>query len=303
MKYIFGPVPSRRLGFSLGIDLVPFKTCSLNCIYCECGPTTTLTLERKEWVPLEKVWEELRGFLKSRDIDYLTFSGSGEPTLHSRIGELIRRIKENSSIPVALLTNGTLFYRDEVIEEVLPVDVILPSLDAGRERTFKKVNRPHPDLDFSKFIEGLVKLRKKYKGQIWLEVLFVKGFNDTEEEVLALKEIIGKIAPDKIQLNTVVRPPAVSIAQPVSRDFLERAKALLGDRAEIIAGRSYGEKGREEVDDVLSMLARRPETAEAISSVLGLPLEETERLLKGLEVKGLVEKVEHEGRVFYRMKG
>ncbi len=302
MKYIFGPVPSRRLGFSLGIDLIPFKTCTLNCLYCECGPTTQLTLERREWVPVEEVWQELEPFLKRKDIDYLTFSGSGEPTLNSRIGELVERIKSSSTIPLALLTNGTLFYFDEVIEEVLGVDLILPSLDAGTEKTFKKVNRPHPALSLEKIVEGLVKLRSKYKGQIWLEIMFVKGFNDTEEEIIAMKSFVERINPDRIQLNTVVRPPAVAIAQPVDQEFLEKAKRMFGEKAEIIAGVPQHGKGGDKIENLLAMLERRPETLDSIAKVLAIPIEEAERLLKGMEIKGMIEKVSHEEKVFFRLR-
>ena len=168
--HVFGPVPSRRLGRSLGIDLVPFKICTYNCIYCQLGPTTNLTLERKEWVPFDKVIEEAREKIRSADgIDYITFSGSGEPTLHSRIGELIREFKRLSSIPVAVLTNGSLLWQKDVQDDLLEADLVIPSLDAPDRGLFRHVNRPHPDLAFDQVVEGLVKFRERYHGRIWLE--------------------------------------------------------------------------------------------------------------------------------------
>ena len=156
-NYLFGPVPSRRLGISLGVDLVPHKTCSLNCIYCECGRTTNLTIERKAYVPTETVLAELKTFLEPKPkLDYITFSGAGEPTLHSGIGEIVKFLKTNfPNYKIALLTNGTLFYQPELIKEVKSIDLILPSLDAASDLVFRKLNRPFPKLHIETMIEEL----------------------------------------------------------------------------------------------------------------------------------------------------
>ncbi|HNY90632.1 MAG TPA: radical SAM protein [bacterium] len=223
-QHIFGPVHSRRLGTSLGIDLVPLKTCNLNCIYCECGRTTHLTMERKEYVPFDEVCEELtRFFIANPTLDYLTFSGSGEPLLYSRAGELIEWIKERApDIPLAILTNGTLFTDPAVRREVLRADLILPSLDAASPALYRKVDHPHPILQIEKIIAGLVELRREYGGRIWLEVFIVPGFTDQESELSALREAILRIAPDRVQLNSLDRPGTLPNLRAASRDELER---------------------------------------------------------------------------------
>ena len=207
--YLYGPVPSRRLGRSLGIDLVPHKICTYDCIYCQIGKTTKKTLLRKEYIPKEEVLEEVKAFLLSGDspIDHFSLSGSGEPTLHSQIRSIIEGIKKMSSIPVAVITNGSLLYEEEVRKDLLRADIVLPSLDAVSPEVFKRINRPHRNISVEKAIEGMVEFRKVYKGEIWLEILFCKGVNDTPEELQRMKEAVDKIRPDLIHLNTVVRPP------------------------------------------------------------------------------------------------
>ena len=181
-KHIFGPVPSRRLGMSLGIDLVPHKVCSLNCIYCECGRTTDLTLERKEYIPFDEVITELKDYMNNNSVpDYITFSGSGEPTLNSRIGDIIEYIKGNySDIKVAVLTNGTLFPDKKVRDELLKADLVLPSFDAASELAFKKINRPNSSINLDEYLNSLVEFKKEFKGTIWLEILIIPGYNDSK---------------------------------------------------------------------------------------------------------------------------
>ena len=202
-KYLFGPVPSRRLGMSLGVDLVPKKVCSLDCVYCEVGKTTKLTLDRKEYIKSDKIKEELSHyFSNSPDPDYITFSQSGEPTLNLYIGEILRFIKQSKpEIPVAVLTNGTLLYDKNVRKELLTADVVLPSVDAATDSVFKKINRPSGDLDIHKYIRGLIDFRKEFKGKIWLEVFILPRYNDSENELTELKKVILKINPDSVQLT------------------------------------------------------------------------------------------------------
>ncbi|RLC09648.1 MAG: hypothetical protein DRI24_21450 [Deltaproteobacteria bacterium] len=196
--YLFGPVPSRRLGISLGIDLVPMKTCTLNCIYCECGRTTDLTLSRREYVPLPEVKAEFLHYQSNHPRpDYITFSGSGEPTLNSSIGKIIRFIhSHDTGIPVAVLTNGTLLFDPQVRKELKPASVVMPSLDAATDKVFIKINRPHSRSSVKGMIEGLIQFRKEFKGLIWLEIFIVTGLNNTESELTALKRAIQKISPD-----------------------------------------------------------------------------------------------------------
>jgi len=188
-KYLFGPVPSRRLGLSLGVDVVPFKVCTLDCIYCQLAKTTHRTIERKDYVPVESVLAELKDNLaQAIKADFITISGSGEPTLNSRLGELIDGIKKLTSIPVAILTNGTLLYRQDVRADCCCADVVLPSLDAADEQTFQKINRPHPELSIKKLIEGLCTFRDEYAGQIALEVFLIDGFNTDTEQIAKIKD-------------------------------------------------------------------------------------------------------------------
>ena len=235
-NHIFGPVPSRRLGLSLGIDIVPMKTCSLSCIYCQVGKTPHTTISRQEYVSAREILTELEDlFNKGIRADWITFSGSGEPTLNSAIGEIITGIKALTNIPVCVITNGTLLWDTQVCRDVLESDAVMPSLDSAIEQTFHAICRPHPDLKIGKIIEGLVDFRKMYSGKIWLEILLVEGINDSPEELEALCEAAMRISPDTIQLNTVVRPPAEISAKPVSRERLEKIRDFFGVKAEIIA--------------------------------------------------------------------
>ncbi len=226
MRYIFGPVPSRRLGISLGVDIIPFKTCTMDCIYCECGRTTQLTTTRTRFVDPDLVIDELRTALaENPHLDYITFSGSGEPTLNKDLGVIIKRIKESTAIPVAVLTNGALLYLREVREELLPADLVLPSLDAVSPQVFEKINQPAAHLDIDLIIAGLVEFRKEFKGQIRLEVFIVSGLNDSEDELAKLYKAIEKIAPHRVQLNSLDRPPAYPGVTAVDTARLEQIAA------------------------------------------------------------------------------
>lgn len=236
-KCLFGPVWSRRLGSSLGINLTPYKTCDLDCVYCECGVTTVLTVKRKEYISPEEVIENLaryRESLRFREAppSYLTFAGFGEPTLNSGLGKIVRFIKGHfPQSRLALITNGTLFgYYPELFTEIKGVDLLIPSLDAGLETTFEGINRPHPSLDFGRYVQGLVRLREHFRGEIWLEVFIVEGLNDTEREIEALKEKINRIAPHRIHINSVDRDPAEDWVQAPSWERLQWiAQVLKGE--------------------------------------------------------------------------
>ena len=219
-EYIFGPVLSRRLGRSLGVDLIPFKTCSYDCIHCQFARTTNKTIQRKEWVPLDRIIEQLKDKVDSRP-DYITLSGSGEPTLFSKFEELISRIKCVTDIPVAVLTNSSLLWLPEVRKALMPADLVIPSLDAGSNEVFQYVNRPHPDITFSRMLEGLVKFRDEYTGKFWLEVFLLAGVTTTEAEINNLKTCIKSIHPDKVQVNTITRTPAEDFAKRVPEKQLK----------------------------------------------------------------------------------
>jgi len=297
LKYVFGPVPSRRLGRSLGIDLVPYKSCTFDCIYCDLGRTTRKTLSRQSFVSPKEIQGELEFCLPvlEKKPDYVSLSGSGEPTLNNSIREIIQRIKEITSTPVAVLTNSSLLSLDEVRRSLSEADVVLPSLDAITPAPFEYMNRPHASLSIGGIISGLIQFRKQYRGQLWLEVLFCRGVNDGKEEVEKFKGVIEKIRPDRVQLNTPIRPPAEDFAFPLTLLQLEEIKERLGEKVEIISefAAPLGEELNSVKDtEILNLIKRRPCTAEDISKVLGLHLNEVVKCL---------EKLLQEGGVHYRM--
>ena len=295
MSLIFGPVPSRRLGFSLGVDPVPLKTCTYNCLYCQLGRTDQTVFERKEYVPMDRILGELRDVLaEERRIDYITFSGSGEPTLHAKLGEIIRKIKQMTSTPVAVLTNGSLLHLEEVRRDLSEADLVVPSMDAVSEETFRAVSRPYGHLDLEKILEGLKTFCRDYTGQIWLEIMLVHGINDTPEEIERMRAIASEIQPDRIQLNTVVRPPAETSAHPVPPEDLERIRALFGDQCEVIAKFTPRDQSAYKEDiaqAVLALVERRPVTVEDMSDSLGLHQNEILKYISVLEKEGRIKPV------------
>jgi len=308
-KYIFGPVLSRRLGMSLGVDLVPHKVCSLNCVYCECGPTTDLTIERKEYVSYDSVTKELDKYLTDNSTpDYITFSGAGEPTLNVRIGDVIKFIKnKNSDIPVAVLTNGSLFFQKEVREELLSADLVLPSLDAASDPVFHKINRPFQSLNFKEYLKGLQEFRKEYKGRIWLEVLILPGYNDSESDLELFKIAFNKIQPDVVQLNTLDRPGAIESIRAATGNELERIMDFWGLKNVVIVASPSGVKGkktfRKDIESaILETISRRPCTQEDLSMSLGLTLNEIDKCLKRLESNHKINKVMQPRGLFYQLK-
>ena len=303
MSYVFGPVPSRRLGLSLGIDLIPAKTCTFDCLYCQVGRTTLRTLETRPFVPVSEVVAELERKLQNTVPDAITLAGSGEPTLHSRIDQVIAAIKEMTETKAAVLTNGSLFWREEVRERVMKADIIMPTLSSAFSNTFRMIHRPHPELKLDAIVEGLKRLRKDFKGQLFLEVVILAGINDREDEVEGIKTLIDQISPEKTQINTVVRPPADSRALPLGRKRMEEIRAFFGKDAEIVAETPVDGRGGEGdalVSGFLDMVKRRPLRPVDISNTLGISIDAVENLVKGLLIKGYIRKQEHGGDVYYR---
>ena len=308
-KYLFGPVPSRRLGMSLGIDLVPHKVCSLNCIYCECGCTTNLTLKRKEYVPYNDVVKELDNYFNNNpNPDYITFSGSGEPTLNSRIGDVLQFIKlKKPDIPVAVLTNGTLFYQKQARRELFNADLVLPSLDAASELSFRKINRPFHNLNIQMYIQGLQDFRNEYKGKIWLEVLIIPGYNDSNADLKLLKQAFDKIQPEIIQLNTLDRPGAVSDIRAATRTELQQIVDYWQlDNVEIIASASKRKDIKSYRKDIqtaiLETIYRRPCTLNDLVKILGLHINEINKYLDILEADNKIESIRQKRDSFYQIK-
>ena len=307
--HLFGPVPSRRLGMSLGVDLVPRKVCSLDCIYCEVGPTTLLTVERREYASFDRVAAELlEYFSSSPEPDFVTFSGSGEPTLNTRIGDLIALLKDmKPHLPVAVLTNGTLLGDSAVRRELLGADVVLPSLDAATKAIFQRINRPHESLRVEAYIEGLKAFRREFAGEIWLEVFLLPGYNDAPGELEALRRAALDIGPDRVQLNTLDRPGVLEGLRSATADELRAALETLGlDNAEIVAaaaGRVHVGGYRSDTRTaILETVSRRPCTVADMAAILGLHPGEINKYLAGLEAEGRIVPERGERGVFYRRK-
>jgi wyosine [tRNA(Phe)-imidazoG37] synthetase (radical SAM superfamily) len=302
MSYIFGPVPSRRLGRSLGIDLVPFKTCSYDCIYCQLGRTTNKTIERREWVPLESILAELPEKLKEKP-DYITLGGSGEPTLYSRLDELIAAIHDMTDTPVAVLTNGSLLWQAELRAQLAGAQLIIPSLDAGDASLFEAVNRPHPAISFDKMVGGLKALRNEFEGDYWLEILISAGHTGIIAEIKKIATIVAEINPDRVQLNTVVRPPAEDYAYKVDFAKLTEFAKLFEPAAEVIAD-FHGVHSAPEFssvrETVMQMLQRRPCTIDDIAGGLGIHRNEAIKHVQKLLDEKLIAKINSDGKVFYR---
>lgn len=304
--HVYGPVPSRRLGFSLGVDIIPLKTCSFDCIYCQLGRTKKKFVLRQKFFSSQEILLSIGETIRSgRKIDFITFSGSGEPTLNRSIGKLIREIKKFAPIPVAVLTNSSLLSQKVVRKSLLEADVVVPSLDAATARTFRKVNRPEPSVKIEAIIKGLESFRREFNGKIWLEVMLVKGINDSPADIEALKGAIARINPDRVQLNTVVRPPAEKWAHPLSWRELERMKNELGGRAEVVADfkRMPQPAATESLEEaILSFVSRRPATVRDIAVALGRSDAEVLRQLKKLLNAKKIRVIKHKGRDFYEPK-
>jgi len=304
-KYLYGPVPSRRLGRSYGVDIVPFKVCTLDCVYCQLGKTTNRTIERKDYGPIGPILAELRETLaEGLEADFITIAGSGEPTLNSRLGELIDGIKKISDIPVAILTNGTLLYKEDVRADCSKADVVMPSLDAGDKQTFQKVNRPHRDISIENLISGLCAFREEFAGRIWLEVFFVEGLNTEDEQIAKIRDAIELIRPDKIQLNTAVRPTAEADIKRLDAEKLQAVAARLGPKCEVVADFSLSHHGKafeNKAEDVLSILKRRPCSLNDICSGLGIGRNEALKYVTGLQHKGIIHSEKKDGRIFFKV--
>jgi len=305
MRHVYGPVPSRRLGRSLGVDLVPFKTCSYDCIYCQLGRTTNNTTTRAEYVPVEGVLAELQQKLRAGPgPDFIGLAGSGEPTLHSRIAELIAGLKQVTSVPVAVLTNGSLLFEPEVRAALARADLVLPSLDAGSPSGFERVNRPHPDISFERMVDGLVTFSREFKGRIWLEVFILAGITDQPDEVERIAAIADRIRLDRVQLNTVSRPAACASAHAVSGADLARLRGLFSSPCEVIAESCPGQQIRcsgsdGAGDQILALISRRPCTVEGIATGLGLRPNDVLKRLELLCAGGAIRAARRGEAVFY----
>jgi wyosine [tRNA(Phe)-imidazoG37] synthetase (radical SAM superfamily) len=306
VKAVFGPVPSRRLGQSLGIDPVPLKTCNWNCVYCQLGRTASFSLERRAYVPKEKILAQVQEFLTehpSTDVDWVTFVGSGETSLHRELGWLINAVKQETELPVAVITNGSLLHLPEVRQELLAANAVMPSLDAASERLYRKINRPHPTLTLETLIDGLKAFRAEYGGQLWVEVMLIKGLNDGVHELQALAAILEDISPDEIHLLLPTRPPAEPWVGPPDEAALQRAQFIIGKRARLAAvtGGTFDLSGEASVTEaLLSILTRHPMDESDLLATLEKWLPgRAEATLQELRAAGQVQVVLRRGQRFW----
>ncbi|MCK9375586.1 MAG: radical SAM protein [Syntrophobacterales bacterium] len=303
-RYIYGPVPARRLGLSLGVDLIPFKTCTYDCIYCQLGRTTHKTTERHEYAPMADVLAELEQKLADGPVpDYVTISGLGEPTLHERLGQLIGEIKKLTYIPIAVLTNGSLLWQREVQDALMEADLVLPSLDAGDDFLFRYVNRPHQDITFDQMVQGIAEFTRRFPKPVWLEVFLLAGVTGILPEVEKIAGLARQIQPQRVQLNTVSRPPCEEFACPVSWNQMKEFATLFDGKVEVI---SEGDKSRSPLlhlvtdADILALLSRRPCTIKGVSAGLGLQVGEAAKRLQALADQRAVIPARENGAIFYQ---
>jgi len=259
--FVYGPVPSRRLGRSLGVSPLPPKTCSYTCVYCQLGRTTHLQVKRESFFPKEDILSEIIDSAPNDKVDFVTFVGDGEPTLNKDLGWLIQKNKEKLHLPVAVITNGSLLFQKDVREDLTKADVVIPTLDAGNEKTFRAVNRPHRDISFDTMLQGLVDFRREYSGQLWVEVMLVKDLNDTERELQGIKNAVDKINPDRVYILTPIRPPAESWVKPSDPKNILKARETIG-MAIPVEGLETGQYGMEQFSDarqaILEIGSRHP---------------------------------------------
>ncbi len=311
-SFVYGPVPSRRLGLSLGINIIPRKTCTLDCVYCQCGKTTKKTLERRSFFPVKDILAAVRSAIRyssivnrQSPIQFLTFSGEGEPTLNKDIGKTIRRLKREFKIPVAVITNSTLISNPQVRRDLYAADLVVPSLDAADQRTFARVDRCHRDIKVADIVQGLKRFRRDYRGQMWLEIMLVKGVNDSVEHLVALRKAVHQIQPDRVQLNTVVRPPAEKFARPMSHDDLVQIQYLFGPSTDIVAeAKSEVQSPKSKVAGrldavILATVRGRPVTREDLADSLGIAPSALTTALRRLADRGRIRRVRYSGKTFH----
>ncbi|MFG0251239.1 MAG: radical SAM protein [Phycisphaerales bacterium JB038] len=306
MSFIFGPVPSRRLGRSLGIDPVPSKTCNWNCVYCQLGRSRPVINERREWVPSAEIIAELSAYLAEHGeegFDWITFVGSGETTLHTGIGDLIRETRALTSKPVAVITNGSTLHLPEVREALLPAAAVMPSLDAGSEELYRRITRAHPDCTFQRQIDGLRRFREEYTGHLWLEVMLIAGLNDGPAALADLCQAVASINPDEVHLVTPSRAPAEEWVEVPGAEALRQATTILGAVTRVVtpAAEVVDLRGNANLEEtIVSIVTRHPMTEAQLLQVAGKARAQTlSEVLRALETSGRIQAVERQGERFY----
>jgi wyosine [tRNA(Phe)-imidazoG37] synthetase (radical SAM superfamily) len=305
-RYVFGPTPSRRLGRSLGIDPVPLKTCNWNCVYCQLGRSTPLVNDRRDYHPTDEILAEVRDVLDRHDpgqIDWVTFVGSGEPLLHEGLGTMIREVKAMTELPVAVCTNGSLLFLPDVREAVRVADAVLPTVSAGSPELYRRINRPHPDVPYESHIGGIIVFSHEYEGELWPEVMLIKGVNDTEAALLGLRSVLRQMRPGKVHITLPNRATAETWVEPPDEDGLLRAMAILGDVAHVVppTGVEFDLSGYADVvDAAAAIIERHPMREDELERVLTrFGSEAVTQALADLESGGRVKVVERFGVRFW----
>lgn len=277
-KYVFGPILSRRLGISLGVDLVTPKTCPLDCIYCEARATTDLTVTRKEYVPVDEVIAELDHTLKNAPLpDYITFSGAGEPTLNSRIGDVVRFVKSHyPQCKLCLLTNGVLFGDAALRADVAAADLVIPSLDASNEAEYQQINRPHRSSTLATLVADITAFAREYKHRLVLEIFIVPGINDSPASITRFAQLVAQIAPQAVQLNTLDRPGVVADIQVATPEKLAEFSTALQPYCQVEIIKPLTKEQQRHTsssleEKLLDILAHRCLDLTALAQVSGIP--------------------------------
>ncbi len=304
MNLVFGPVPSRRLGRSLGIDPVPLKTCNWNCVYCQLGRSVPMRPDRAEYVPREAILAEVDAALAAAppgSIDWITFVGSGEPTLHSGLGWMLRRVRTLTALPIAVITNGSLLANPAVREELMPADAVLPSLDGGTPSTYRRINRPWPGLSFDAHVAGLVDFRAQYPGTLWVEVMLVDGLNNSEAELQALRQVLDSIHPDRVSVLSPIRPQSEPWVRCASAASVAHAEALLGAAAPAPASpaAAWDLMPDDELRQaILALVTRHPMSDDEVSALAGANgAQRVSAALQRLEEDGAIRSIVRHGRM------
>ncbi len=300
--YLFGPVPSRRLGRSLGVDLIPFKTCTMNCTYCQLGETPCEVSERGNYVPMPDVLAELERWKQADGrADHITLAGSGEPTLHSAFGEVLRWVKDHADCPSVLLTNGTLLYLPEVRAAAALADKVKVTLSAWDETSFQQIHRPAEGVTFERLLEGERAFRQEYSGELSIEVFIIEGVNSDLSCIRKIAALIELINPDRIDLNTAVRPPADSGVRAMTPEALEILAREFGPKARVTASFKTLEIQSLEItpETLLGLIQRHPATAIQLARDFNVQVESTVQSLEGLVSEGQLFSEERDGETYY----
>jgi len=304
-KFLYGPVPSRRMGLSLGISPIPKKTCNYSCIYCQLGRTDKMTYDRKDFFDLEDMKKEFTEYNKNNDnYDVVTIVGEGEPTLYKSLGDLINFLKHNTDKPVALITNGALLKEKNIWSELQELDIILPSLDASNENEFKKINRPHPKIKYSDVQKGLIEFSKIFEGELWLEIMLVKNYNDSKESIDRFKYILKDISYDRVFVNTPVRPPAENYVKEPDEAFIKYAvKSLKATPINLLTSEGFVSKESDHYESILSIIKRHPMNQFEIKSFLeNRNCSDSKKIFKKLDNSKNIQKIYYKGYNTYRIK-